>query len=189
MSIIAVDLAAKFSAACRMDWNGQITAQVDSWGGTETLFIDRITAPWALEATTATPDALIVEDLPQRVPFMTVTKAVCRLQGRIIERMAGYGRVGAIVFVPPAEWRRHYEGLERGTGPAAVVPVAARLGYTPPDLTARITGKGDRARARKVATDYCAAFLIGRWALSTFDTHGTFDVATTSRHVETTGKV
>ena len=180
MSIVAVDLAAKYSAACVMDLDQSLGMQVDSWGRTETDFIDQITAPWLSEVDP--PLALIVEDLPHGVGFMTITKAVCRLQGRIVERMNFYGVTDAILFVPPALWRARFDGLERGTGPEVVVPVSAALGYTPPDLSHRILGTGDKATARKVATDYCAAYLLARWAIGVFTDHGTFDLPTTSRY-------
>ncbi len=180
MSIVAVDLAARFSAATVMDFDYGLGMQVDSWGRTESCFLDQVTAPWISDS--EPPLALIVEDLPHGVAFMSVTKAVCRLQGRIAERMEYYGALNAVLFVPPRLWRAHYVGLERGTGPEAVTPVAAEFGYTAPDLSHRILKAGDKATARKVATDYCAAYLIARWAIDTYRTAGTFDVPTTARY-------
>ena len=182
MSIVAVDLAAKFSAAVWMDDNRKVFHQCDSWQSTETWFIDTITQPWRYA--TAPPDALVIEDLPPRVPWMTVVKDVCRLQGRIAERMMQYGWREAMLFVQPAVWRGHYgEDLKQGTGPNAVLPVAEQHGYHwPSDLKDRAVGRGTKATANKVATDYCAAYLIGRWALDYFDEHGTFDAPRTSRY-------
>lgn len=172
--IVAVDLAPKFSGAIWLDEDGAIRGQWDSWQSTETEFIDVITAPFRSDH--ARPWVMVVEDLPHGVKYHTNTKTVCRLQGRIIERMDRYGVAQRLLFVPPIEWRKTYEGLERGTGPDAVVPVAAAHGYTPPDLTARIRNRGDRARIKKVATDYCASYLIGLWALNNMTAHGTFYV-------------
>lgn len=179
MDIVAVDLAAKYSAAIHMSAARQPIHQWDSWQKTETEFLDTITTPWR---SGTPPDVLIVEDLPHGVPYMTVVKDVCRLQGRIVERMNSFGHIKAIGFVQPAAWRAHFD-LKQGSGPAAVIPVAEQYGYWPPDLTDR-TGKGDRATARKVATDYAAAYLIGRWALDFFDEHGTFDAPRTSRYTK-----
>lgn len=179
MSIIAVDLAAKFSAVCRMDWQGNVRDEFDSWGRDETQFVDMITAPWIHPDP---PYALVIEDLPHAVRYMQITKNVCRLQGRIIERMNYYGAGEHVLFVPPYEWRKTYPGLETGTGAEAVVPVAGRLGYTLPDLSHRILRAGDRATAKKVATDYCAAFLIARWVLEQRAIHGSFDIPGISRH-------
>lgn len=190
MSIVAVDLAAKYSAACHMRMNGTVSAEVDSWGISESDFIGHITAPWRPATSGSQPRVLAVEDLPQRVPWMTTTKAVARLQGRIIERMDSFQALPALLFVPPQVWRALYPELRvRGSGPAAVAPVATALDYTPPALEHRIIGKGDRAIARKVATDYAAAFLIARWALYHFDIHGHFDAPATTRYTETNAKV
>lgn len=180
MSILAVDLAAKYSAACHMDDSGAVLGQFDSWGRTESEFIELCASPWYLTAVVH-PAVMVVEDLPHRLPFAALVKQVCRIQGRIVEHMDVLGAADKVLFVPPAVWRRHYTGLERGTGPDAVVPVAAALGYTPPDLTGH-AGKGVKATARKVSTDYCAAYLIARWAIDTHAATGGFDAPGTSRY-------
>ncbi len=172
LTLVGVDLAAKFSALCHLDSDGHIRVEHDSWGRTEAEFIDLVTAPWIQPDP---PAALVVEDLPHGVKYMTNTKNVCRLQGRIVERMDFYGALHHLWFAPPAEWRRSYVGLERGTGPDAVVPVAAEYGYTAPDLSHRILRAGDKGTAKKVATDYCAAYLITRWAITHLLTENTLD--------------
>lgn len=182
-SLVAVDLAAKYSAVCWMGATGAVIEQWDSWGRTEAAFVHLVTAPFRHCATP--PAVLAIEDLPHRLPFMSLVKHVCRLQGRIIEAMDRLNMTDRILFVPPAEWRRNYTGLRRGTGPDAVIDVAARLGYTPPALSDRLGERKARATIAKVQTDYCAAFLIARWALATWLTHDTFDTATTSRYATT----
>ncbi len=188
--IVAVDLAAKLSAVCHVTPAGTVLSQADSWGRSEDDFIDHLVAPFTRGNP---PTVMVVEDLPHRLPFAALVKAVCRLQGRIVDRMACLGAAGAVLFLPPALWRKHFDGLGRGTGPDAVVPVAAALGYTPPELAWRLeriaAGQGrdtplakDRATAAKVATDYCAAWLIARWAVDTLRTAGTLDVPGTSRY-------
>jgi len=179
VKILAVDLAAKYSASCVMDDAGRVYEQNDSWGRTEKQFLDLITSPWMQ---TNPPDLMVVEDLPHGVSYMTTTKAVCRLQGRIVERMDYLGSLSSVLFAAPIEWRRVYTGLERGTGAAAVVPVAEALGYTAPDLSHRILRAGDKAIARKVASDYCAAYLIAKWMIDRFNELGTFDVTGTARY-------
>lgn len=178
--ILAVDLAAKFSAVCDMTLGGTVLSQADTWGLDEHQAIDLITAEWTRPNP---PLAMVVEDLPHRLPFAGLVRQVCRLQGRILERMNSLGALDAVLFAPPAEWRKTYPGLERGTGPDAVVPVAARLGYTPPDLTRRATKAGDKAKARKVQTDYCAAYLIARWAVTQYAQHRSFDIPGTTRYL------
>ena len=163
-TLVAVDLAAKYSAACLLEAStGTVLRQWDTWNRTTRQFLLDVTAPFLGYPA---PDILVVEDLPHRLPFNNIVREVCRLQGRFIEKMDSYGLLTKLVFVPPAEWRRCYAGLKNGTGPDAVIPVAAELGYTaPPELVERAVGiKGGKAIARKVATDYCAAYLIARYA-------------------------
>ncbi len=183
MSLVAVDLAAKFSAACWMSDQRVVLSEWDSWQVSESTFIDRITMPWE-SSTAQRPQALVVEDLPHRLTFDSTVRAVCRLQGRIVERMMAFGAGGEVIFVPPVEWRKFYPELrKRGSGPQAVVPVAAEHDYKPPDLTHRFRGeRGEKAVARKVQTDYCAAFLIGWWAVSSWYQYGTLDLPGTSRY-------
>lgn len=184
MSLVAVDLAAKFSAACWMGDQHQVLAQWDSWQVRETTFIDFLVSPWA-EGAMPLPHVLLIEDLPHRLSFIGPVKNVCRLQGRIVERMASFGFEREVVFVPPAEWRKYYPALrKRGSGPNEVVPVAKTFGnYDPPDLTYRFRGdRGEKAVARKVQTDYCAAYLIGFWGTSCWYNYGTFDVPGTHRY-------
>lgn len=180
MRVLAVDLAAKYSAACLMDQHAQVHWQCDSWGRTESGFISAITYQWQYRQ--EPPDVLVIEDLPHRLPFSSLVKRVARIQGRIVDRMDSYGLEDAVLFVPPALWRKHFDGLERGTGADAVVAVAGRLGYAPPDLSDRIVGGKDRATAKKVRTDYCAAFLIACWAIATVTETGSFDLPGTSRY-------
>lgn len=180
MSVLAVDLAAKYSAAVLLDLDGAVLWQDDSWGLTERAFLRQITDRYRI----ARPQVLVVEDLPHRLSFAALVKQVCRLQGRIVERMDQLGARDQVLFVPPAEWRNTYPELrKKNLGAQAVVDVAAQLGYTPPDMTARAAGeKGGKATARKVGTDYCSAFLIGRWALRNNNDLGTYDGPHTSRY-------
>lgn len=189
MSLLAVDLAAKFSAACLMA-DYQVIRQWDSWQKTERQFIDAITRPFDHFSP---PAVMVVEDLPHRLPYMTNVKDVCRLQGRIVERMSALGALDKVLFLQPAQWRGHFEGMQQGTGPDVVVPVAARYGYTAPDLTYRLARKpdnpdrivaGEKVTARKVATDYCAAYLIARWAEDQWREHRSYDAPRTSRYTK-----
>ncbi len=180
LSLVGVDLAAKYSAVCWMGHLGSVLSEWDSWGSAEDTFVASIVAPFA--TCPVPPSVLVVEDLPHRLPFSHLVKTVCRLQGRIAHAMDAVGHLDRLLFVAPAQWRAHYTGLGRGTGPDAVVPVARDNGYTAPDLTPRIIRAGHTGIARKVATDYAAAFLITRWALSTWETQQTFDVVGTARY-------
>lgn len=178
MLILAVDLAAKYSAACLMDGQDQVVDQFDSWQLSQNLFLHQVTAC----AQQRKPAAVVVEDLPHGLAYTTVVKTVCRIQGRMIDKFARHDSEDDLLFLAPATWRHHYAGLKRGTGPTAVVPVAAQHGYTPPDLSLRaLREKGGKAIARKVATDYCSAYLIARWAHDIHAELGTLDVVGTSR--------
>ncbi len=168
MKVLAVDLAAKYSAAVTVDDRCHVSFWVDSWGITEDRWIKRITRLWEDDHP---PDALAIEDLPHGVPFMTNTKAVCRLQGRIIERMHALSGIDDLRFVAPAYWRRHFN-LKNGSGVDAMVRAARDNGFTPPDLSPRIARAGDSTIARKVGTDYCSAFLIGFWFVEQFRATG-----------------
>jgi hypothetical protein len=151
-----------------MSEDRQVVEEWDSTMKTETAFVTETCAPF--QDATSSPHLMVVEDIPHRLPYRTLVKEICRLQGRIIDRMAQYGLPRAVYFVPPSEWRKYYPPLrKRGSGPVAVVQVAAELGYFPPDLTRLHGARGGRALANKVATDYCAAFLIGYWALECID--------------------
>jgi hypothetical protein len=183
VSILAVDLAAKYSAACVMDDDGAVLFQFDSWQRSETAFISALIAPW--RARLLGMQVAVIEDLPHRLPYSGLTKSVCRLQGRIYQRFTDIDASDTVLFLDPATWRSQYPALKkRGSGPEAVTDVAAELGYSAPaDLIERANGvKGGKAIARKVATDYCAAFLIGRWAIHQRRTWDSYDVPGTSRY-------
>lgn len=183
MTVLAVDLAARYSAACLMSDDFKVLHQVDSWGCTESVFVDEISRWWSYDRTPQ-PEVMVVEDLPHGLNYSTLIKTVCRLQGRIYHHMQdNYTAGDDILFLAPAEWRKTFEGMGRGTGPKIVVEVAARYGYTPPaDLMTRAKGNGGKTVADKVATDYCSAYLIARWAVNTKKVHGTYDIVGTSRY-------
>lgn len=176
--VLAVDLAARYSALCWLAGDGRVQFQADSALLSTTDFIDLITHPFADPGQyTDAPAILMVEDLPHRLPFANLVKRVCRLQGRIGEAMDRVNQLDALRFVAPADWRKTYPGLERGTGPEAVLTVAAVHGYRPPKTIENIL---NTTTARKVATDYAAAYLIARWTQQMWQRHGSFTVPGTA---------
>lgn len=184
MNLIGVDLAAKYSAAVWTDHWLPVIGQFDSTDRTETQFLQGLTAPFEGPDL---PAQLVVEDLPHGVAYRNLVKRVCQLQGRIAERMDGLGCLDLLLFVAPATWRNAYPVLrKRGQGMDAVVPIACEYGYVPPDIPALRGPRGGNALERKVQTDYCAAYLIARWAIETHTTHGTFDVPGTNRYARST---
>jgi hypothetical protein len=184
VTVLAVDLAAKLSAACLMDDDHKVIDQFDSWQISEERFIGKLELKFH---TWTPPELMVIEDLPHGLGYTKLTKAVCRLQGRIYECMRHYNPDRTILFVAPATWRAHYAEAKRGTGPGIVVPIAEQFGYRPPwtSLMERAKGHGGRSRAGKVSTDYCSAYLIGRWAIDMKRAHNTFDVPGTSRYFTT----
>jgi hypothetical protein len=181
--VLAVDLAAKYSAACLMNDRYEVLDQFDSWTNDESTFIHKLGMPW-FYAGANTPDVMVVEDLPHGLAYTKLLKRVLRLQGRITQTMNFYtvNGVQQVLFAAPIAWRSHFKGMERGTGAEAVFPVSAGLGYQPPSFAERTKGKGGKGLAHKIESDYCSAYLIGRWAIDMHRQYGTFDVVGTSRY-------
>jgi hypothetical protein len=181
VTVLAVDLAAKYSAACLMDDAYRVRREFDSWQQSQDSFVYHLIAWWNHPQP---PDVMVVEDLPHGLKYSTLVKTVCRLQGRIVQAMHATtdGGTGDVLFAAPSAWRSHYPQATRGTGPGIVVPIAKHFGYTAPPLMHRAKGNGGRSRADKVATDYCSAYLIARWAIDMKHTYGTYDVPGTSRY-------
>ena len=185
MKIEAVDLAARYSAAVVLGAKAETTEilwQWDSWKPTEMEFVHKICEPFS--PTRIAPDVMLIEDLPHGLKFAALVKRVCRLQGRIVEVMAQYGQRDKILFVPPALWQRHYHRQLGEKWPDAVVPVAERHSYAPPNLVEEGMKAAERTIAKKVMTDYCAAYLIANWGLEQLERHGTFDVEGTQRYTD-----
>lgn len=178
MTVIAVDLAAKYSAAVMLDNAGHVVTQMDTTTGEDTFLESVINAFVYGEA-----EQLVIEDLPHGVDYRGLVKRVCQIQGRFVERMYGLSRVDQLLFVAPNTWRRKYSPLRvRGAGMDAVVPVAAEIGYTPPKLQHLSGPRGGKAIVNKVQTDYCAAFLIAYWALGISVENNGWDVPGTERY-------
>jgi hypothetical protein len=192
-NIMAVDLAARYSAAVRMSYTEppypaefQVTSSWNSWKPTEMEFVHQICSPFSGEPTlpSKVPEVMLIEDLPHGLKFAALVKRVCRLQGRIVELMEQYGHRDKILFVPPALWQRYYKRVADEKWPDAVVPVAERHGYKPPNLVEEGMKAVERNTAKKVMTDYCASYLIGFWGLAQLETHGTFDIEGTQRYTD-----
>lgn len=139
-------------------------------------------------------DWLVVEDIPHNLGrFDSGMKHVCRIQGRIVHELDGMDLLDRLVFVPPATWQRHYDGVWRAGAKGARAAAKAR-GYTPPNILAdwelslRLPPTGPerqkvREQAKKIMSDYVDAYLIAAWAQEKLVTHVTLlDVATVSRY-------
>jgi hypothetical protein len=126
------------------------------------------------------PEVVIIEDLPHGVQFMRLVKSVCRLQGRIEQSFLKVGARHKILWVPPTVWKQHYKLNGKDTA-KLIEPKAQELyGYEPPINHLVLHGK-ERTEAKKIRTDYAAAYLMGKWAQEMFDIHGTYDLINTAR--------
>lgn len=191
-SLVAVDLAARYSAALKINFTespypseARVVCGWDSWKPTEMEFVHDICNPFdPARFDSSAPKVMLIEDLPHGLKFAALVKRVCRIQGRIAEVMEQFGQRDKILFVPPALWQRSYKRLPDEKWPDAVVPVAERRFYQPPNKVEEGMKAAERTIARKVMTDYCAAYLIGMWGLDQLETHGTFDIDGTQRYTD-----
>jgi len=166
--VTGVDLAARYSATCSLDFDGQVCAQDDSnsWS-TETGFVHSVADHHGL---------IVVEDLPYRLGrFDSTMKHVARIQGRLVESCKERDRhiQHDLLFVPPHTWQQQMGVFKYK--PPEVAAVARDLGYVPPNLVKEWQEEGKipahgkerqeaRYAAKKIMTDYVDAFMIARWA-------------------------
>lgn len=168
-SVVAIDLAAKYSAGVVINQNGKMIEQWDSLGWTHCQVVEQLLYSYMV-VLDGMPMA-VVEDLPPRWGAVTDrnTKTVLQLQGRILHEFDKAGYLSSLWFVVPSLWQREM-GVYRVT-PEEAEAVAAGLGYAPPDLLLqRELERGTRGQATaikeadKQRTDYVAAFLLASWA-------------------------
>jgi hypothetical protein len=191
-SLVSVDLAARYSAAMKINFTQRpyppelrVVSSWNSWKFTEMEFVHLICSPFdPMRFDSHPPEVMLIEDLPHGLKFAALVKRVCRIQGRIVELMEQYGQRDKILFVPPALWQRSYKRVADEKWPEAVVSVSHRHGYTAPNLLEEGMKYAEKTMAKKVMTDYCAAYLIGYWGLDQLDKHGTFDVDGTQRYTD-----
>lgn len=206
--VLAVDLAARFSAAAvvvspepevfKVEWQADSTGAVDCDGALRVVeVIPGRETQWIMQLEEmsrryvfydvrvvkgAALGAVAVEDQPHGVRFDSTAKHVARIQGRLIDRFDRANKLDLLWFVPPALWQRTIDGVWR-KGPTEQLEAASKLGYRPPEFGPSLKpGTGvpplgtARAIARKIQTDYVAAFLIGVWACRTLREVGSLDV-------------
>ena len=186
--ILSVDLAAVYSAACLQDYGGRVHREYDS-GQFEAVegFLEE------LQSDGRDAEHIVVEDLPHALRFDSTTKAVARLQGRLIDRWQYEDVLDRVWFIPPALWQRGMPGVWR-TGVIGSRTVALeRYDYRPPSLLevgyaswVDLHGK-ERQRVRNILqkreSDYVSAFLIGAWARETLAAQGTLSVPSAQQFV------
>jgi len=171
--VLAVDFAARFSAAVVRDSGGAVLAQFDSFGATSFEFCGML----ADAAVDHDVKYAVFEDVPHGVNRLFMVKAVLRLQGAVMNEFYKVNMLDRLWWLDPATWQRTFEGVWKGGAEGARV-AAERLGYVGPDLLTEyehmLPLKGPertkmRAQLKKATTDYPDAFLISEWALNQED--------------------
>jgi hypothetical protein len=164
--ILAVDLAAKFSAGLIRGRDGQVHCEFDTLGRGPRESAMLIAETASLFGVTL----ILIEDVPYGISKQFMVKPVLRLQGRVIQAIEDAG-LPAPYFVAPATWQRAMNVWR--VSPEQTAAVAAEHGYTPPNLLEthahEIPEKGPerskiRALLKKSATDYVDAYLLSEWA-------------------------
>jgi hypothetical protein len=174
--LLAVDLAARFSAATVLDSGRQVCLQFDSVGRGPQQVAEMIFETAMLYDCSH----IFIEDVPYGISNQMMLKGVLRMQGRILQqRDLTHFDPAHLLFVAPATWQRHVGTWRQGTDAEALV--ARQLGYEPPDLKEmhadHLPAKGPEraellATLRKARTDYVASFLIASWAADMLDPLG-----------------
>lgn len=181
MTVLSVDLASKFSAACTVAESGQVDWEANSH--------DHSSLGWVYQLGKAAgqqqPDLILVEDVPYGISNQSMVKPVLRLQGMLIAELAMQNVLERTLFVNPAAWQRHYPGVARAPKglstneskkfrEEAARVAAQELGYEPPQLAEeyklRRMAEDRRPLAKdikvfeKQETDHIDAYLMARWA-------------------------
>lgn len=183
MLIQAVDFAASAWASCLVR-GGEVVHETSAhYARTERLAVEALSLPWmsSERVVVEEPAVMLLEDVPHQMRFDTITKAVVRMQGRVVQRMDELGQLDKILFVPPALWQRGFTKLGFPDGkelwksrPERYAEFAKKwFDYEPPNLVelhkadyAELHGKERqdvRGRLKKLMGDYVDAYLIARW--------------------------
>jgi hypothetical protein len=196
--IQAVDFAASAWASCLLR-RGEVAHQTCAYyHPTEREAVREIVKPFSDHP--VEPDVLLIEDVPHQMRFDTVTKAVVRMQGRVIHRMDELRVVDKILFVPPALWQRGFtslgysDGKELWRARSEVYAAFAErhFGYEPPNLLELHKSEYEelhhearaklRAPLKKLMTDFVDAFLIAKFFELYYERNGTFDAPSAQRY-------
>jgi hypothetical protein len=174
MRTLAVDLAARFSAAC-VTQDGEVLHEFGS-ADLSAFGLGDATREAALAFNV---DRIIIEDIPPHVKFGV--KNILRLQGLMILALGRDGHkdtdlLDKTLFVQPRPWQNHYPGVSRGAEAdriEAARVAAEKIGYAPPPLVEQYLAsvpegkralKGKTDNFAKQMTDFIDARLICDWA-------------------------
>lgn len=172
--IIALDLAAKFSAGCVVEAaSGEVIDQWHSWGLSPFDFARKVSYQFSLLPTRLDP-FLVVEDLPFAIGQTKTVRDVYRLQGMIVQLVQEYSNPDRIVFIPPMLWQYHFkaDGMKSGDKKAAKLIAQEKYNYVAPELLHKDLHGVDRTHARKTMEDYVDAFLISRYMVEMGQKYG-----------------
>lgn len=173
--VLAVDLAARYSAYSVVDSGGFVVAEGDSSKSSSFEFVDLLVEI----CRKLSPDIVVVEDVPYGISSQAMIKPVLRLQGVLIKAFSD-AEVSPW-FVNPSTWQSAYPGVSRGKAPDRIeaARVAAEgIGYTPPNLVQEYLdtvpeGKKPLKKfinpAEKIMTDYIDARLMADWTFANYD--------------------
>jgi hypothetical protein len=166
--ILAVDLAAKFSAMCLIDASGAVVGEEHSWGMSPATWVMMISNKSHI------PDVVVVEDLPYGAGQTKTVRDVYRLQGRLIVSLEYAGNESKLVWIAPKLWQDYYKpyGMKAGDKKVARAIAVEKYGYNPPELLHKDLHGVDRVHARKTMEDHVDAFLIARYMLEQSQEYG-----------------
>lgn len=176
-NILAVDFAARFSAAVVRNSGGEVLSQFDSFGTSSFEFCGML----ADAASDYDVKYAILEDVPHGINRLFMVKAVLRLQGAVMNEFFKLNVLDRLWWLDPSTWQRSFDGVWKG-GPEGAKAAAERLGYVGPDLLVEydhlLPDKGPertkmRQQLKKATTDYPDAFLISEWAFAQEDVPST----------------
>lgn len=176
--ILAVDLAARLSAAVQRRSDGGVQRQFDSRDKSPVAFCAEIARA------ARSSDVIVIEDVPYGVANQHMIKPVLRLQGVLIAALIVHSAAERTVFMSPSVWMKEWpgilyapKGMTKDAGDAYRIDqaehYAREAGYTPPDLVAEyIAALPDGTKVlkkhtkplEKSRTDYVSAYLISEFA-------------------------
>ena len=170
-AVMAVDLAARYSALCVVDAGGTVVYEANSKDQTSVQLINNIIFTIEIHS----PSIVLIEDVPYGISSQAMVKPVLRLQGMLIHALISGKYEDKALFVNPSTWQKTYPGVARGKKEereAAARQHALDLGYTPPSLVqnhidslpegAKVLKKNTNPLA-KIETDHIDAYLMAHW--------------------------
>ena len=172
-SLLAIDLAPRFSAAILRAESGRWYSIVSPYDSSPERFVRKVRDAWGV------PDVLLVEDVPPGMKNTSVMKAQYQMQGRVLEAFDPYAQGPEhvpIYLIRPHTWQKAM-GVSDGRKSLNTKPykeasqeTAGERGWTAPFDYTEYHGK-ERQERRKSCGDSADAYLLSEWGLGTDLTH------------------